>query len=157
MTVAALTDRKGIVSETRAPKIILVHRSRPKLSLPSQWTAEGPEKRLAMSLWARPCGASNGAQTAAEKGAEAQADHADDGQEGVAQPMADDEARAAQALGIGGAHEILAQPLDHGGAHQPADDRRRIGAERQRRQQDVGDAIAEHVGMSAQGRAERRD
>jgi hypothetical protein len=43
--------------------------------------------------------------------------------------MADHHAGPRQAFRIGGPHEILLQDLDHGGAHQPADDGGRIDPE----------------------------
>src|SRR6478672_6019035 len=67
IAAASATDMTAMVSEMRAPKISRVHKSRPKLSEPSQWRAEGQAKRFVMSICSTPCVASKGAKAAARR------------------------------------------------------------------------------------------
>src|SRR5215207_8879514 len=65
IAAATPTERSAIDREMRAPKIIRVHRSRPKLSVPSHWAADGPAKRWRMSICSTSWVARRGAKTAA--------------------------------------------------------------------------------------------
>ena len=102
----------------------------------------------------RPAEDALGQHGAAEQEAKPQADDADDRQQRVAKSMPDHDARPAQAFRVGGAHEVLSQDLDHGGPHEPADDRRGVNAERERRQQEMGEGVEERAGLAGQRRAE---
>ena len=75
---------------------------------------------------------------AAQHEAELEPDHGDDRQPGIAQRMADDHVALREALGAGGADKVLAEHLQHGGAHEPRIARDREEGDRERRHRDVG-------------------